>query len=274
MTEDGRRSRITTAVLILAFGVVFLLRALGVLGERWWAMLVAASALPFLLGAWLRYRASGKFARSAVATSTIGLAGVLLDSGGQLPPERAAYEVSRDVGSYRAADQMRGLASELDRLRAQVLLSWPREARLLGWLGLRDGMRVLELGCGPGFVTEQLLALVPHAHVTALDRDAELLGRARQALAGDARVGFVQASAGATGLADACFDFVLARYLFQHLPDPEAVAREALRVLRPGGRLAVVDLDAALWGIVDPAFPEVQPIYAKTGRAQAARGGD
>jgi ubiquinone/menaquinone biosynthesis C-methylase UbiE len=182
--------------------------------------------------------------------------------------------VSRDVGSYRAAEQMRGLASELDRLRAQVLLSWPREARLLGWLGLRDGMRVLELGCGPGFVTEQLLALVPHARVTALDRDAELLGRARQALAGDARVGFVQASAGATGLADACFDFVLARYLFQHLPDAEAVAREALRVLRPGGRLAVVDLDAALWGIVEPAFPEVQPIYAKTGRAQAARGGD
>jgi cell wall-active antibiotic response 4TMS protein YvqF len=73
MTEDGRRSRITTAALILSFGVVFLLRALGVLGERWWAMLVAASALPFLLGAWLRYRASGKFARSAVATSTIGL---------------------------------------------------------------------------------------------------------------------------------------------------------------------------------------------------------
>jgi ubiquinone/menaquinone biosynthesis C-methylase UbiE len=182
--------------------------------------------------------------------------------------------VSRDAGSYRAPEQLRGLASELERLRAQVHLSWQREARLLGWLGLRDGMRVLELGCGPGFVTEQLLALVPRATLTALDADAELLGHARRLLAGNARVRFIQASAQATGIADACFDFVLARYLFQHLPDPGAVAREALRVLRPGGRLVVVDLDAALWGIVDPAFPEVLPIYAKTGRAQAARGGD
>jgi ubiquinone/menaquinone biosynthesis C-methylase UbiE len=182
--------------------------------------------------------------------------------------------VSREAGSYRAVEELRGLESELERLRAQVLLSWEREARLLSWLGLRDGMRILELGCGPGFVTERLLALVPQARLTALDTDSEMLGRARKALAGDARVEFVQASAGATGLAAASFDFVLARYLFQHLPDPEAVARESLRVLRPGGRLAVVDLDAALWGIVDPAFPEVQRIYAKTGRAQAARGGD
>ncbi len=71
--DEGRRSRITTAVLILGFGVVFVLRALGVLGERWWAMLVAASALPFLLRAWLRYRASGKFAGSVVPMFTIGL---------------------------------------------------------------------------------------------------------------------------------------------------------------------------------------------------------
>ena len=182
--------------------------------------------------------------------------------------------MSPEAGSYRGVDELRGLESEVQRLRAQVLVSWEREARLLGWLGLRDGMRVLELGCGPGFVTERLLALVPHARVTALDSDPELLGRARRALAGDGRVRFVQASAQATGLADGCFDFVLARYLFQHLPDPETVAREALRVLRPGGQLAVVDLDAALWGIADPASPEVLPIYAKTGRAQAARGGD
>src|SRR6185295_12689646 len=104
------------------------------------------------------------------------------------------------TGSYRAVEQLHGLESELLRLRAQVLVSWKREARLLGWLGLQDGMRVLELGCGPGFVTEEILALTPHAQVVALDADLELLGRARQRLAGDPRVQLVHAEAGATGL--------------------------------------------------------------------------
>jgi ubiquinone/menaquinone biosynthesis C-methylase UbiE len=182
--------------------------------------------------------------------------------------------VSQGARSYRPADELRGLDSELERLRAQVLVSWRQEARLLRWLGLQDGMRVLELGCGAGDVTEALLDLVPQARVTALDADPAMLERARGRLAGDGRVQLVEARAESTGLPEGSFDFVLARYLFQHLPVPEAVALEARRVLRPGGRLAVVDHDAALWGIVAPTFPEVQPIYAKTGRAQAARGGD
>jgi len=182
--------------------------------------------------------------------------------------------VRREGGSYRAVEELRGLESELERLRAQVLVSWRQEARLLGWLGLKDGMRILELGCGAGFVTQALRTALPHARITALDADPQMLARARSTLGADPRVQLVQAEAESTGLAGASFDFVIARYLFQHLPSPGAVAREARRVLRTRGRLAVVDHDAALWGIVAPAFPEVQPIYAKTGRAQAVRGGD
>jgi ubiquinone/menaquinone biosynthesis C-methylase UbiE len=135
-------------------------------------------------------------------------------------------------------------------------------------------MEVLELGCGPGFVTERLCAGWPASAVTAVDVDPEMLRRARQSAPRDGRVRFLEADATATGLPAQQYDFAIARYLFQHLPDPAAAAREALRVLKPGGTLAVIDVDALLWGIVDPVFPEIQAIYAKTGRAQAARGGD
>ena len=57
-----------------------------------------------------------------------------------------------DATSYRAETEMRGVESEIERLRAQVLLSWDAEERALRRLGLRDGMEVLELGCGPGLV--------------------------------------------------------------------------------------------------------------------------
>jgi ubiquinone/menaquinone biosynthesis C-methylase UbiE len=141
-------------------------------------------------------------------------------------------------------------------------------------LGLRDGMEVLELGCGPGFVTERLCAGWPASAVTAVDLDPEMLRRARASVPSDGRARFVVADAMATGLPAQHYDFAIARYLFQHLRDPVAAAREALRILKPDGTLAVIDVDAALWGIADPVFPEVQAIYAKTGRAQAARGGD
>ncbi len=45
-------------------------------------------------------------------------------------------------GSYRVEEQLHGLSSELERLRAQALLSWREESRLLGFLGLSDGMDV------------------------------------------------------------------------------------------------------------------------------------
>ena len=176
--------------------------------------------------------------------------------------------------SYEFDQENQDADSELARLRVQTLISWEREARLLGWLGLRDGLNVIELGSGPGFVTEQLLHGLPTSPITALDADREMLTRAAQYLGGvdDGRVTYVPASVTDTGLPDNTYDFAIARYLFQHLTDPLAAAKETLRLLKPGGKLAIIDIDAALWGIVEPTFPQLQAIYAKTG--QARRGGN
>lgn len=180
------------------------------------------------------------------------------------------------TGSYLLEQEHRDLESELQRLRAQALLSWRQEARLLGWLGLRDGMTVLEMGSGPGFVTGQLRVLLPHSPIIALDSDRTMLDRADSLLRDYDKVSlqFVHAAAEITGLPSNSCEFVIARYLFQHLPDPAAVAKEALRVLKPGGKLAVIDVDARLWGIVEPVFPQLEALYARSGAEQAAKGGN
>ena len=182
--------------------------------------------------------------------------------------------------SYHAASTPHGLEAELQRLRFQALLSWAQEVRILQGLGLAPGMRVLELGSGPGFITAALAALVPAGEVLALEIDPELQARARAYLAAAGVTNWrpVRANAMATGLAPASVDFVYARYLFQHLPDPTGAAREAARVLRPGGVLAVFDVDDALVILDPPPAPTVAPINDRLEAAhraeQAARGGN
>ena len=64
-------------------------------------------------------------------------------------------------GSYNASSTHRSLHAEVERLRDQALMCWEKDARTLEWFGLHNGMSVLELGSGPGFITEQLLAVLP-----------------------------------------------------------------------------------------------------------------
>ncbi|NTX11974.1 methyltransferase domain-containing protein [Myxococcus sp. CA056] len=175
-------------------------------------------------------------------------------------------------GSYRPEEHSGGLGEELARLKAQVELSWPEERRLLRALGLTESMFVVELGGGPGFVAEKLLELVPSGalHVVELNPGMCVLAEAR--LGARARVH--RCSVLETGLPDARFDLALARFVFQHLEEPLLAAREALRLLRPGGRLVVSELDAGLWGVAEPSLPELESIHRKAERLQLQRGGN
>ena len=64
-------------------------------------------------------------------------------------------------------------------------------------------------------------------------------------------------------LADGSADVVLFRYVLQHVPEPLPVLREALRVLRPGGRGYVIDVDGGLWGLAQPANPRLTAIHTR-----------
>ena len=116
-------------------------------------------------------------------------------------------------------------------------------ARSLGALGLAPGDTVLELGCGDGRSLHRLRTRVgPDGRVVAVDYSAGMVRRARERVreAGWTNVHVLRADAAALPLAGPV-DAVYASMSVSAMADPPAVAREARRLLRPGGRVAVLD---------------------------------
>ncbi len=178
---------------------------------------------------------------------------------------QSTYNVSKAVLSFE---------EEMERLKLQARMGWQQELRHLQWFGLQNGMRVLEVGSGPGFVTERLLESMPDSPITALEIDGKLLDYARTRLPNRPNLEFVQASVMETGLPDDTYDFAIARLLFLHMHHPLEAAREVLRVLKPGGKLVIIDLDDGIFGAVHPDMEAMPSILRKVAASVAARGGN
>jgi ubiquinone/menaquinone biosynthesis C-methylase UbiE len=105
--------------------------------------------------------------------------------------------------------------------------------------------RVLEVGCGTGVLTRLLAGAPRVGSIVGVDPAPSLLRRARELTAGLSGVEFRQADGRSLPFEDAAFDVVACDSALCHIPGPERALAEACRVLRPGGRLAVLDGDYA-----------------------------
>jgi len=194
---------------------------------------------------WVEARAEGtsrhyRIAANSLDSGTRRLWHVVRD---ELMHTSAAEQDSRRAQAVLAARRTKSqqffstTAGQWDRVRLE-LFGRPADIALLGLLDER--WKVADLGCGTGGITQSLAPFVER--VIAVDESSAMLSAAKKRLHGLENVDIRNGRLEALPLADEEVDVALLFLVLHYAPDPARVVAEAARVLKPGGRLLVLDM--------------------------------
>jgi ubiquinone/menaquinone biosynthesis C-methylase UbiE len=140
-------------------------------------------------------------------------------------------------------------------------------------LGDGTGRKALDLASGTGVISRLLCE--NGFSVTGLDFSEPMIERARnKAKARQLDASYVMGDAEDTRLADASFDTIMTRHLVWTLPDPEAAFKDWFRVLKPGGRVLIVDADTTARGLKSKLLRKLASVLKKFGKAVSGIGMD
>ena len=175
-------------------------------------------------------------------------------------------DFARVDASSRAQSMVDGMDATTGWAAVQQLRAWER-----GRLDLRDGETLLDVGCGPADAGIALVSAAgPDARLLGFDASDVMLtvARERAALAG-VTAEFRLGDASALPYADGSVDAARSERTLQWLPDPRVALAELVRVLRPGGRLVVIDTD---WDSLTTDLPDRTDFETFLAAMRVARG--
>jgi ubiquinone/menaquinone biosynthesis C-methylase UbiE len=132
------------------------------------------------------------------------------------------------------------VASDWDAMRRGFFSERVREESLDA-LGVEPGRRAADIGAGTGFMTEALLKR--SLDVVAIDESPRMLAVLRERL-GETRVECLLSDGRSLPLETGSVDYAVANMYLHHVDSPADAVRELVRILRPGGAVAITDLDA------------------------------
>lgn len=115
--------------------------------------------------------------------------------------------------------------------------------KILGFIDIRKGMKILDLGCGSGYLSFAIAEKNPDCEVTGLDivREALNVNRSKAEKAGLNNLTFINYDGIGFPFEPDTFDLIVTRYALHHFPDIEHSIEEAQRCLKRNGRLFISD---------------------------------
>jgi demethylmenaquinone methyltransferase/2-methoxy-6-polyprenyl-1,4-benzoquinol methylase len=156
------------------------------------------------------------------------------------PPLRDYYLHEAERGGWvrQIFDRTAGDYDRIERVMAFGSGSWYRRGALIR-AGLSTGMRVLDIGVGTGLTARQAALLVgASGQVTGVDPSSGMISSAKVPANVELKIGTAE-----TIPADAdSADFLCMGYALRHIADMSAAFREFLRVLKPGGRICLLEI--------------------------------
>lgn len=156
----------------------------------------------------------------------------------------------QEIPEAEKAGRVRGVfgsvASKYDVMNDAMSLGIHRvwKDAMMDWLAPRAGQRLLDVAGGTGDISFRFLKRAGEAHATVLDLTEEMLVEGRKRAEAERladRLTWVVGDAMALPFADASFDVYTVSFGIRNMTDPQQVLDEAFRVLRPGGRLMVLE---------------------------------
>jgi len=151
---------------------------------------------------------------------------------------------------------------EIERLKFQHEV-WKVETNAL-WerAGISRGAKIADLGCGPGLCSEELARLIgSEGHVYAVDSSNKFSAILTAEINHVHNISFYQSDVASTPLKDGSVDAVFARWLFCFLSDPRRAISESVRILKPGGRIVILDYFNYLAADVFPRNPSISMLF-------------
>lgn len=188
--------------------------------------------------------------------------------------EYGRESIWRDTASA-GDEQARDLAARLER-RGQSDDEMAAREAYLRLLDIAPGERVLDVGCGSGVVTREIARRVGSTgRAIGVDPSPGLLAVARELARGAGlgdRLEFYEGTAHQLPFADGAFDALVCVTVLAHVPSGEAAIPELVRVVRPGGRIGVFDLDTDMTTFTHPDRELTRRIVAAASDATAVNG--
>jgi ubiquinone/menaquinone biosynthesis C-methylase UbiE len=138
-------------------------------------------------------------------------------------------------------DYFNRVASQWDSMRQSFFSDSVRD-KALALAGIIEGKTAADIGAGSGFITEALVGA--GLKVVAVDQSPDMIALMRVKFAGVKEIDYRVGEAESLPIADSSIDYAFANMYLHHVEVPLAGIKEMARILKPGGRLVITDLDS------------------------------
>lgn len=178
-------------------------------------------------------------------------------------------------GSYELSTFSTGIKAEMKRLDSQIDLFWPKEINLYSRWGLGNGLSIVDLGCGTGHLIDKLSKEFPLSKFTGVEQDPMLADAAKQKLQNNNAIQMIHTSSIENFISQNLkYDVAIMRLVLEHVPDPNAVLTHIHSLLKPDGRIILIDNDFEYHLCTYPEITELKDLYKAYCRSRINDGGN